>query len=313
MEKRLFFIYNPLAGRGVLNIKLAEVVDIFVKGGYEVTIYPTQSYQDAYQKICKSDLSSYDCIVCGGGDGTMGEVVTGMAEKGLDKPLGYIPTGTANDFASSLHIPSDIFQAADNVVKGVPFPCDIGVFNDDFFVYIAAFGLFTDVSYETKQEVKNILGHLAYVLEGTKRLFNIPSYRLKISWEDQVVEDDFTFGMITNSKSVGGFRNMVGRSVVFDDGVFEVTLIKTPKNPIALQEIIAALLSGKANTEYIYTFRAEKICFESLEEIPWTLDGEFGGSHDKVEILNLRKQLPILVPKKYLKDLSGEKEIEGME
>lgn len=301
--KRLLFIYNPYAGKGVLKAKLADVVDIFVKGGYEVVVYPTQSYQDAYKKIMRCEWGEFDKIVCGGGDGTIDEVVTGMMHRGIPVSLGYIPTGTTNDFASSLHIPRDILKAANNVVEGEVFSCDVGKFNDDVFVYIAAFGLFTDVSYETKQEMKNVLGHLAYVLEGTKRLFNIPAYRMKVTWNDEVIEDEFAFGMVTNSRSVGGFRNMVGKQVVFDDGLFEVTLIKTPKNPIALQEIIAALISEQVNTKYMFSFKAEKISFESLEEIPWTLDGEFGGNHDMVQIENMKRKLPIIVPKEHVKDL----------
>ena len=169
-------------------------------------------------------------------------------------------------------------------------------FNDDIFVYIAAFGLFTDVSYQTKQSMKNVLGHLAYVLEGAKRLFNIPSYKVKVTHDDEVIEDEFVYGMVTNSRSVGGFRNLVGKQVGFDDGVFEVTLIKTPKNPIELQEIIAALMIQQMDSKYMYTFKSGRIMFESIEEIPWTLDGEFGGEHDEVVIENLNKELQIMVP-----------------
>ena len=154
-------------------------------------------------------------------------------------------------------------------MKGVPFPCDIGRFNDSVFVYIAAFGIFTDVSYETDQAVKNVLGHMAYILEGAKRIFNIPSYKIKVEHDGEVIEDEFIFGMVTNSRSVGGFSNMVGKNIVFDDGLFEVTLIKTPKNPIALQEIIAALLIEQVDTKHMYTFKTKKITFDSVEEIPW--------------------------------------------
>ncbi len=265
-----------------------------------MVVYPTQSYRDAYKKIREYDSSRYDLIVCSGGDGTIDEVVTGMMQRRSRTPIGYIPTGTTNDFANSLHIPKGILKAADNAVNGVVFPCDVGRFNNDIFVYVAAFGIFTDVSYETKQEVKNILGHLAYVLEGTKRLFNVPSYRIKVVYNgeegEEEIEDEFIFGMVTNSRSVGGFRNMIGKNVVFDDGLFEVTLIKKPTNPIALQEIIAALLIEQVDTKHMYTFKTGHITFESLEEIPWTLDGEFGGEHDEVTIDNLKKQLEIMVP-----------------
>lgn len=301
--KRMLFIYNPRAGKELLKPKLSDIIDIFVKAGYEVVAYPTQAYRDAYKKIMEYNASEFDLIVCSGGDGTIDEVVTGMMHRETRTPVGYIPTGTTNDFANSLHIPKGLLKAADNAVNGEVFSCDVGKFNDDIFVYVAAFGIFTDVSYETKQEVKNILGHLAYVLEGTKRLFNVPSYRIKVCHDGEEIEDEFIFGMVTNSRSVGGFRSMIGKQVVFDDGLFEVTLIRKPANPIALQEIIAALLIEQIDTKHMYTFKTGHITFESLEEIPWTLDGEFGGEHDEVVIDNLNKQLEIMVPGEHVDKL----------
>lgn len=301
--KRLLFVYNPRAGKGLLKPKLSDIVDIFVKAGYEVVIYPTQAYRDAYKKIREYKAEDFELVVCSGGDGTLDEVVTGMMKRKEKDPIGYIPTGTTNDFANSLHIPKGLLKAADTAVNGRVFACDVGRFNHDTFVYIAAFGLFTDVSYETDQTMKNILGHLAYLLEGAKRLFNVPSYRIKVNYDGQEIEEEFIYGMVTNSRSVGGFRNMIGKQVVFDDGLFEVTLIKRPKNPIELQEIIAALLIEQVNTKYMYTFKTGYITFESLEEIPWTLDGEFGGEHDCVEIENQQQQLRIMVPEEQIEEL----------
>ena len=309
--KKLLFVYNPRAGKEMLKPRLSDVLDIFVKAGYEVTVHPTQAYRDAYYQIKEYEVGKYDLIACSGGDGTIDEVATGMMkrrEMGKDVvPVGYIPAGTMNDFAKSLHIPRKPLAAADNAVKGVPFPCDIGKFNDSVFVYIAAFGIFTDVSYETDQAVKNVLGHMAYILEGAKRIFNIPSYKIKVEHDGEVIEDEFIFGMVTNSRSVGGFSNMVGKNIVFDDGLFEVTLIKTPKNPIALQEIIAALLIEQVDTKHMYTFKTKKITFDSVEEIPWTLDGEFGGEQDYVEIENVQKAMEIMVPENHLLELSEQK------
>ena len=309
--KKLLFVYNPRAGKEMLKPRLSDVLDIFVKAGYEVTVHPTQAYRDAYYQIKEYEVGKYDLIACSGGDGTIDEVATGMMkrrEMGKDVvPVGYIPAGTTNDFAKSLHIPRKPLAAADNAVKGVPFPCDIGKFNDSVFVYIAAFGIFTDVSYETDQAVKNVLGHMAYILEGAKRIFNIPSNKIKVEHDGEVIEDEFIFGMVTNSRSVGGFSNMVGKNIVFDDGLFEVTLIKTPKNPIALQEIIAALLIEQVDTKHMYTFKTKKITFDSVEEIPWTLDGEFGGEQDYVEIENVQKAMEIMVPENHVLELSEQK------
>ena len=309
--KKLLFVYNPRAGKEMLKPRLSDVLDIFVKAGYEVTVHPTQAYRDAYYQIKEYEVGKYDLIACSGGDGTIDEVATGMMkrrEMGKDVvPVGYIPAGTTNDFAKSLHIPRKPLAAADNAVKGVPFPCDIGKFNDSVFVYIAAFGIFTDVSYETDQAVKNVLGHMAYILEGAKRIFNIPSYKIKVEHDGEVIEDEFIFGMVTNSRSVGGFSNMVGKNIVFDDGLFEVTLIKTPKNPIALQEIIAALLIEQVDTKHMYTFKTKKITFDSVEEIPLTLVGEFGVEQDYVEIENVQKAMEIMVPENHVLELSEQK------
>lgn len=294
--KKMLFIYNPNAGKGLLKAQLSDVLDIMVKAGYELTVYPTQSYKDAYRKIVNME-KDFDMVVCSGGDGTLDEVVTGMMKRDKENriPIGYIPTGTTNDFASSLHISRDILEAADTTVHGKPFACDVGKFNQDIFVYVAAFGLFTDVSYQTNQKLKNALGHAAYVLEGVKRLSNIPSYHIKVTVDGKEIEDEFMIGMITNSRSVAGFRSIMGKDVKFDDGEFEVTLIKKPKSLIGLQEIITALLVENFDTKHMYTLKAKEITLESKDEIPWTLDGEFGGQHEEVHIINKKQALEIMV------------------
>ena len=304
--KKMLFIYNPNSGMGLLKPKLSDVLDIFVKGGYEVTVYPTQKYHDAVRKMGEYE-EQYDLVACSGGDGTLDEVVTGMMKREKKVPIGYIPAGTTNDFASSLHISKNMLEAADTVVNGVPFACDVGVFNQDYFVYIAAFGLFTDVSYETKQSMKNVLGHLAYILEGTKRIFNIPSYRIKVTHDGETIEDEFIYGMVTNSRSVGGFKGITGKNVVFDDGKFEVTLFKTPRNPMELNEILGALALRKINPNRMYSFKTNEVHFETEEEIPWTLDGEFGGVHEEVVVKDCQKALEIMVKPEVIEDVSEKK------
>ena len=304
--KKMLFIYNPNSGMGLLKPKLSDVLDIFVKGGYEVTVYPTQKYHDAVRKMGEYE-EQYDLVACSGGDGTLDEVVTGMMKREKKVPIGYIPAGTTNDFASSLHISKNMLEAADTVVNGVPFACDVGVFNQDYFVYIAAFGLFTDVSYETKQSMKNVLGHLAYILEGTKRIFNIPSYRIKVTHDGETIEDEFIYGMVTNSRSVGGFKGITGKNVVFDDGKFEVTLFKTPRNPMEQNEILGALALRKINPKRMYSFKTNEVHFETAEEIPWTLDGEFGGVHEEVVVKDCQKALEIMVKPEVIEDVSEKK------
>ena len=294
-KKDMLFIYNPKAGKALIRNHLVDILDIFVKDGYEVTVYPTQARGDAIKKT-KKKKDKYDIVVCSGGDGTLDEVFTGMMQSAKKVPIGYIPAGSTNDFAASLKLSKNMVQAAEDIVQGENFAVDVGLFNEDVFAYIAAFGLFTEVTYETDQQIKNVLGHVAYLLEGAKRLANIKTYKLKVTVGDQVIEDEFIFGMITNSHSVGGFQRITGNNVELDDGEFEVTLIKYPNNPIELNRVMAALVDRDIDAECMYCFKAKKIKIESKEEVAWTLDGEFGGSHKEVTVKNLHKSLEIRVP-----------------
>ncbi|MGN8631366.1 diacylglycerol/lipid kinase family protein [Blautia sp. HCP3S3_G3] len=293
MDKKMFFVFNPKAGKGKIKAHLLDVVDVFNKSNYEVIIYATQKPKDAYEKA-KEYAEQVDLIVCSGGDGTLDEVVTGIMEMNSSVPVGYIPAGSTNDFANSLFMPKDMTEIASMIMEEELYHCDIGRFGKQTFTYIAAFGLFTDVSYETDQDLKNILGHVAYLLEGMKRLFEIKSYHMKVMAEElpgNMAENDFIFGMVTNSRSVGGFKNLTGKNVDMNDGMFEVTLITRPRNPLELQEILTALLKEEDDSELIYSFKTKKISFEADEKVPWTLDGEFGGNHQAIEIENRHEAL----------------------
>jgi YegS/Rv2252/BmrU family lipid kinase len=281
----MLFIFNPKAGKGKIKSALSEVVDEFCKGDYEVLIRATQYPRDAYEQA-KEYADKVDLIVCSGGDGTLDEVVTGIMESGVKVPVGYLPAGSTNDFANSLFMPKNLVTVAQMIMQETSYLCDIGRFNCRAFTYIAAFGLFTDVSYQTDQDLKNVLGHVAYILEGVKRLFDIKFYHMKVEAEEIEVEDDFIYGMITNSRSVGGFKHLTGKNVDMNDGLFEVTLIKRPKNPIELQEILSALLTAEDNTDMICSFKSRKLKITTEEPVSWTLDGEFGGEETEVEIEN---------------------------
>lgn len=285
MSKKLLFVYNPKAGKGKIITALADIVNEFCKSEYEVIIHATQSSRDAYEKA-KEYAEKVDLIVCSGGDGTLDEVVTGIIEVGVDVPIGYIPAGSTNDFANSLFMPRDMLDVARMIMKEQSYRCDVGKFNQRTFAYVAAFGLFTDVSYQTKQDMKNVLGHAAYILEGARRLFDIKSYHMKIESEETAAEGDFIFGMITNSRSVGGFKHLTGKNVDMNDGLFEVTLIKQPKNVLELNEIMTALLTREDHTDLIYSFKTRKISFKSEDDVAWTLDGENGGTEKEVVIEN---------------------------
>ncbi|QOV19798.1 YegS/Rv2252/BmrU family lipid kinase [Blautia liquoris] len=293
-KKKLLFIFNPRAGKGQIRSKLFEIIDIFVKHNFEVIVHPTQKAADAYEKTMEL-AQQVDLVVCSGGDGTLDEVVNGLMEASAQVPLGYIPAGSTNDFANSLKISKNMVRAAKDIVEGHLYSCDVGVFNEKNFVYIAAFGLFTDVSYETDQNLKNVLGHLAYLLEGSKRIFNVPTAHMKVNCNGMTLEGEYIYGMITNARSVGGFKNLVGPDVKLNDGLFEVTLIRNPKNPIELNEIITSLITAEDKTDLIDNFKTDYIEIESPEKVAWTLDGEFGGEHTAVKIFTKKHALEVII------------------
>ena len=272
MSQKLLFIFNPHAGKGQIKNHLVDIVDMMVKAGFDVTIYTTQAQADATRKVVEEG-AVYDRIVCSGGDGTLDEVMTGLMQAKLHIPIVYIPAGSTNDFANSLGIPKEMLKAAERAVGQNRFPCDIGDFNSDTFVYIAAFGLFTEVSYKTSQQLKNIFGHVAYIMEGVKQLRDIPSFRMQVEYDGKVFQDEFIYGMVTNSVSVGGFKGMTGNDVKLDDGLFEVTLIRNPKNPIELNEILACLTNMIDDSDLIYSFKTDAVHITAKEE---TNDGPSG-------------------------------------
>ena len=297
MAKKMLFIYNPRSGKATIKTKLMDIIDIFIKGGFQVEVHPTQGYLDA-MKVTRERAGEFHMVACSGGDGTLDEVVTGLIKGHHTTPLGYIPAGSTNDFASSLHISKNMLKAADDIVHGEMFAFDVGKFNHDVFVYIAAFGLFTDVAYETNQDLKNIFGHVAYLLEGMKRLYGIRSYQMRVESSEGTFEGDFIFGMVTNSVSVGGCKKLSGKNVELDDGLFEATFIRKPKNPLELQEIISSLLMAEDNTELIESFKTDHLIIETEEEVAWTLDGEYGGDHMNVEIRNRKQAASIAISSK---------------
>ena len=283
--KKLLFVFNPNSGKAQLKNKFMQIVQIFSEGGYDVTVYPTKAAMDGYNYTIENGLS-YDVIVCSGGDGTLNETVGAVLHLDERIPIGYIPSGTTNDFARSLGIPKDMIEAAKMIVKGRTFNCDIGMVDGQrSFNYVAAFGAFTEVSYATPQHLKNLLGHQAYVLEGVKSLAALKPYKVKVTSNELQVEDSFVYGMVSNTESVGGMRGLAGTGVDLQDGLFEVTLIKEIKNPMEVQQLVTAFLSKNfEKCDVLYSFKTSKITFESEEAIKWTLDGEYGGEWKEMRL-----------------------------
>ncbi|MCI9361352.1 MAG: YegS/Rv2252/BmrU family lipid kinase [Hungatella sp.] len=290
----MLFIVNPRSGKARIKNQLLGIVDLFIKYGWDVQLYITQDQGDAIETARKKG-GQMDMIVCSGGDGTLSETISGMMYMEHPPILGYIPSGSTNDFAASLGIPSQAGKAAEIVVTGEARPIDIGYFcQERTFVYVAGFGVFTEVSYMTPQEKKNLLGHQAYMLEGVKSLANIKSYRMRIEADDFCMEGDFIFGMVTNTISVGGFKGLVTQDVALDDGVFEVLMIRTPKTPLELTNILSYMILKEEQSEYVHKFKTSRLRIFSEEEVDWVLDGEFGGARREVEIENLTQRIKIV-------------------
>ncbi len=295
---KLLFIVNPKSGKGQIKSNLLEILDIFVRAGYEPTMHITQSVLDAKETV-KARGAQYDCIVCSGGDGTLNETVAGLLEEGLNVPLCYIPAGSTNDFASSLKIPKNMKNAARLIAEGRQFQCDVGSFNERYFNYVAAFGAFTEVSYATPQQMKNVLGYQAYIIEGMKKLTSIKPAIMEVEHDGKLIEGEFLYGMISNSTSVGGFKKLVGKSVRMDDGVFEVTLLRKPKGTAELQNILTSIISADMSSEALYTFKASQLTIHSPGEVPWVLDGEYGGAPKEISVNVREKALNIFCPQDF--------------
>lgn len=299
---KLLFIFNPFSGKANVKNHLFEITDSLTKAGHLVTVYPTQKSNDCREYI-REHGSEYQSIVVSGGDGTLNEAVAGLmdleAQTGIstaDIPLGYIPSGSTNDFAASLRIPKTISGAIKNIVDGKAFKCDVGLFNERPFNYVAAFGIFTEVSYATPQDLKNTLGHQAYILEGLKSFSNQKSFTMTVKLDGEEFTDTYIYGMVTNSKQVGGIKNITGKDVELNDGLFEVVLVKEPKNPIQLQEAFNGLVKPEDNGT-VRHFKTNKVTFYCEEEVAWVLDGEFGGNNRLANIDVIKEKISYIVGK----------------
>ena len=286
MERKLLLIVNPVAGMMKTKTTLFNITNTFCKEGYFVTTQITQHRGHATELVIKYG-ASFDIIVCCGGDGTLNEVIEGLLKADINTPLGYIPSGSTNDFANTLQLSSKPTQAASDIITGSEYKLDIGLFGERYFSYIASFGAFTAASYKTAQEVKNTIGHMAYILEGIRELPTIQPYHVTFATEDKVYDGDYIFGSITNSTSVAGLVKLRGDLVDLCDGLFEVILVKNPQNIAQLNKIISSIVTSDFNNEMFEFFKASKLSIVSAESLSWTLDGEHVPDVSRVKISNI--------------------------
>lgn len=296
MNRNVLIIMNPKAGKGSAKSSLFTICDHFNAMSDRVEVQVTQ-YAGHARELCELYASAVHILVCIGGDGTWNEVVSGLLQLPHTRrpEVCYLPSGTVNDFASSLKLSKSAGRMMEKVSAYHPFSCDMGSFNDRYFTYVAAFGIFTEVSYTTPQNNKNTFGRVAYFLEGIKQITKITNYHVTVEADNNVIEDDCIFGCITNSKYVAGFTSVNADETELDDGKFELLLIRRPNNPLDIQNIIAALLKHEVNEKWMYFCKCEHIHITSAQPMPWTLDGEDGGETIDCQIQNLHKAVTILI------------------
>lgn len=291
--KKMLFVLNPFAGMRKANRQLSDILAIFNRAGYDVHVYITAGPKDAIGAI-KTIAPGVDLVVCCGGDGTFNETVTALLEAGLDLPIGYIPAGSTNDFANSLSLSTDPLAAARQIVDGTPECYDVGKFGDRYFSYVASFGAFTKASYATPQNVKNALGHTAYILEGIHELSQIHPVHVCMELDGEVLEDDYLFGAVCNSTSVGGILTLDPNQVDMGDGMFEVLLVRAPRDLSEITECILAVQKQQYNCRMM-TFRsAKEVRFYTDGDMPWTLDGELEPGHREITASNLHHAIRLV-------------------
>lgn len=297
MGKRILLIINPKAGRGRYKLEISHIIETLCAGGASVHVHLTKHSGHA-SEIARTEGADYDIVACLGGDGTLGETIAGLMELETRPPVGYIPMGTTNDMALTLGLPKESDRAAELMLEGKLIHLDVGRFKEEYFTYIAAFGAFTEVSYQTPSENKQTLGHFAYMLEGLGRLNKIIPRKLIVEYDEGGrVEGEFIFGAVANTLSIAGLWKLKPDWVDLADGAFEVILIKNPKNILDLSAIFMDIVTNKADSEYVQIFKAQKARFLFEEPVPWTRDGEAGGEHRELTLENINPGIQIFVPR----------------
>ncbi|MBR5521262.1 MAG: YegS/Rv2252/BmrU family lipid kinase [Oscillospiraceae bacterium] len=284
MRKQVLFIYNPSAGKNHAEEILPKAINQLCSDNCRVIPYPTLKGWGA-ERIIAEEAGNFDRILCCGGDGTLNHTINGLMQLKSDKKpvLGYIPSGSTNDFASSMGI-KDVISTCRSVAYGQPFYYDIGKFNNTYFNYVAAFGAFTQVPYTTPQSTKNQLGHLAYVIEAMRHLPLGTHHTATVTVNGETFTDDFFFGAVANTTSMGGMSIVNDHSIHMNDGLFEVLLVRAPKTVTDMNDIMQALIMRNFEGDALRYFKTDSIKIEFENETPWTLDGEFGGNITDVNI-----------------------------
>lgn len=295
MSKKMLFIMNPVAGVKKPNKCLTEILTLFSNEDYEIQVQMTSPVLNGAHLVEKYGKDK-NLVICVGGDGTFNETVSGLLNNKLFPNVGYIPSGSTNDFANGLGISQNPMQAAKDIISGKPRKIDAGSFNGRLFIYTASFGIFTKASYSTPRDMKNTLGYLAYLLEGSKEIFDAPSYHIRAKSKNHSIEGDYIFGTICNAKRIGGgLVKFSENSVDINDGKLEVLFVKYPKNPAEMMQIVFDAQSGKYDSPMFDFFSAEEIIITTDDKISWSLDGEYQKGCEKIRISNIKNAFSLIL------------------
>ena len=293
--KKVLLIVNPCSGKTKTRITAAQIMEKFSKSNYEFTTKETTCQGDA-TNIVKNELDNHDIVVCCGGDGTLNETINGVMDMPRRAPIGYFPSGTTCDLATTLGIPANAEAAAEVIKKGNINDYDIGLFNNRYFSYVASFGALTKNTYSTPQKLKNRLGHSAYVLSALKEIKDIHGIRMRVEHDGGVEEGEFCFGSVSNSTSIAGIFPLREEDVRLNDGIFEVFLVRKMSVPNVARTILE-VRKQVYNPKRVLYLRTSKIRFTFLDEdVSWTLDGEYGGTHREVMIHILERAVKLITP-----------------
>ncbi len=299
--KKAVIILNPVAGKAKAKNELFNMVCALGKQGYETIVRVTNARMEA-TSIAEKYAPEAELVICCGGDGTLNEVIAGLLKTDSCPKLFYFPCGTTNDFASTLGLPKNPESVIRAIGKRDVFQLDIGKITDKtnnkerHFSYITSFGIFTKSSYSANQSVKNVIGHLAYVLKGMEELGDLgKSYHVKVEHDNGVVEGDYILCAVTNSTSVGGVLKLPSSIVNLGDGILEVLLIKAPKNIIGLKDLVSMLLQNKYDGDKIVFLQTKHAKIEARDNPDWCTDGEYAGRFSEAEVSCLHKAINIII------------------
>lgn len=276
MMKRARIIYNPTSGREIFKKKLPDVLQLFEQAGYETSCHATTGAGDATIAAREACDRKFDLVVACGGDGTLNEVISGLAEQEYRPKLGLIPVGTTNDFARAIGVNVSIMEAAEVITTGQTVPLDIGRVDDKYFVNILAAGKITELTYEVPSKLKTMLGQLAYYLKGIEMLPKVKPTRLKIEYDGKVFDEEAFLFLLSNTNSVGGFEKIAPDASI-NDGQFDLLVLKK-SNIAEIIRVCAQLLRGQhVQNEYVLYTRASHLKITSDEKLLLNIDGEYGG------------------------------------